>query len=127
MGSPLSTVVANIFMEEFERKALSSAVKKPSLWLRHVDDTFVNWPHSRQDLDKFLENLNGQHPSIHFTMETEKSGRIPFLGVMVEKKRDGSFGHSIYRKNIHTNMSTCHFPPPSLSECRSVETSDPPC
>jgi hypothetical protein len=103
MGSPISPVVANIFMEEFERKALSSAAKKPSLWLRYVDDTFVIWPHGRPDLDRFLEHLNGQHPSIQFTMETEENGRIPFLDVMVEKKTDGSFGHSVYRKKTHTD------------------------
>ena len=41
MGSPISSLIANIFMEEFEVKALSSIPCPPSLWLRFVDDTFV--------------------------------------------------------------------------------------
>ena len=41
MGSPISPLIANLFMEEFEVKALSSAPHPPHLWLRHVDYTFV--------------------------------------------------------------------------------------
>ena len=41
MGSPISPLIANIFMEEFEVKALSSTCHPTSLWLRFVDDTFV--------------------------------------------------------------------------------------
>lgn len=45
MGSPLSPIVANLFMEEFESKALSSAAFKPKLWKRFVDllMKFLSW------------------------------------------------------------------------------------
>ena len=71
MGSPLSPVIANFFMEKFEQKALNSAQKKPSCWYRYVDDTFVIWSHGREELDEFLKYLNSIHPKIQFTMEIE--------------------------------------------------------
>ena len=41
MGSPLSPVLANLYMEFFEEMAIDTATHKPTLWIRYVDDTFV--------------------------------------------------------------------------------------
>jgi hypothetical protein len=39
MGSPLSPVIANFYMEDYEKAALESAPLKPRCWFRYVDDT----------------------------------------------------------------------------------------
>ena len=41
MGSPVSPIVANLHMECFERKALSSAINPPQAWFRFVDNTWA--------------------------------------------------------------------------------------
>ena len=41
MGSPISPIVANLYMEVFEVQALNTTLQPPSLWRRFVDDTFV--------------------------------------------------------------------------------------
>ena len=41
MGSPLSPIVANIFMDAFEGTAIESAQLKPKVWFRYMDDTFI--------------------------------------------------------------------------------------
>lgn len=103
MGSPLSPVIANLFMEDFEEKALRTATLKPKLWLRYVDDTFVIWTHGKDRLTEFLNHLNNIHEKIQFTMETEDRGQLPFLDVLVIKKEDGTLGHTVYRKKTHTD------------------------
>jgi hypothetical protein len=50
MGSPLSPVIANFYMEDFEIKAIETATHKPACWYRYVDDTFVIWPHGQERL-----------------------------------------------------------------------------
>ena len=40
MGSPVSAVVTNIYMEFFEELALEMAQIRPRLWKRYVDKTF---------------------------------------------------------------------------------------
>jgi retron-type reverse transcriptase len=50
MGSPLSPVIANFFMEDFEKKAIEQATHKPVCGFRYIDDTFVIWPHGKEKL-----------------------------------------------------------------------------
>ena len=49
MGSPVSPVVANVYMEVFEYRVLTSAVSPPRLWRRYVDDTFVILQQSQKE------------------------------------------------------------------------------
>lgn len=102
MGSPLSPVVANLYMEMFEEKALRSATLRPRMWVRYVDDTFAIWPHGTEELNRFHDHLNDQHPAIQFTREEEADKRIPFLDTLVEQT--GSvIKTSVYRKPTNTD------------------------
>jgi hypothetical protein len=49
MGPPLSPVIVNFFMEDFEKNAIEQATHKPVCWFRYVDDTFVIWPHGQEN------------------------------------------------------------------------------
>ena len=114
MGSPLSPVLVELFMEEFELDTIENADLRPNLWLRYVDDTFVVWPHGKTALQEFLLHLNSQHPLIKFTMEQEKNNTISFLDVQVTRKADGTLAHTVHRKPTHTDRylhsSSFHHP-----------------
>jgi len=87
MGSPLSPVTVNFFMEDFVKKAIEQATHKPVCWFRYVDDTFVIWPHGQEKLREFLNHLSGPHNKIQFTMETEE-GHLLFLDIDIYRKAD---------------------------------------
>ncbi|XP_072384341.1 uncharacterized protein [Diabrotica undecimpunctata] len=95
MGSPLSPVIANLFMQEIEIRAITTAEYKPKLWLRYVDDTFIIWTHGEEKLNTFLNHINTIHPKIQFTMELEKDQQLPFLDVLIIKKTDGTLGYTV--------------------------------
>ena len=104
MVSPLSPIVANMFMEHFEQTALQTAIFKPKIWLRYVDDTFVVWPHGVDKVNDFLQHLNNQHPNIKFTMEVENEHQaIPFPDTLITRTAQGSLTHQVYRKPTHTD------------------------
>ena len=66
MGSPISPIVANLYMEEFEARAIQSSPNPPLLWRRFVDDTFVVMKKCHRE--EFLQHLNsvGQEHPVHF-------------------------------------------------------------
>jgi len=76
MGSPVSSVVTNLVMEDIETQALETFTDPPRLWKRYVDNTFVIM--KRSTLSEFLTHLNKIENSIQFTMEKEKEGCLPF-------------------------------------------------
>ena len=103
MGSPLSPIVDNIFMESFEKEALETASHPPSLWNRYVDDTFVI--QEEQYKNEFFHHINSLDDNIKFTAETTNAdGSIPFLDTLVTPQSDGSLATKVYRKPTHTNQ-----------------------
>ena len=57
MGSPVSPIVANIFMDDLERNALVTMKDRPRLWLRYVDDVLSIV--KRNSLEGMLVHLHG--------------------------------------------------------------------
>ena len=101
MGSPLSPVIANLYMKHLEENALQTAPLPPRLWQRYVDDTFVIWPHGQDKLQRFHDHINGQHPNIKFTIEQEEGNKLTFLDVQVTR-RESRLSMAVYRKPTHT-------------------------
>ena len=85
MGSKCApAVVACIFMAQFEETFVYSlqTSKRPSIWLRYIDDIFCIWPHGPEKLASFTEYLNSCHPKIKFTCDSSPHC-IDFLDVRV--------------------------------------------
>ena len=40
MVSPVSPIVASLYIEAFEHRVIGMAVNSPSIWKRYVNDTF---------------------------------------------------------------------------------------
>ena len=103
MGSSVSPIVANLYMEYFERKALVSAINPPWVWYRFVDDTWVIQKQAHKWA--FLVHINSIDPAIKFTVEsTQGNGAIPFLDTLVIPLADNSFSISVYYKPTDTDQ-----------------------
>ncbi|XP_072035572.1 uncharacterized protein [Amphiura filiformis] len=107
MGSPVSPLAANIFMEHLEQSDIATAPLncKPKLWKRYVDDILEVV--SKDGVIPLTDHLNSidDSNSIKFTFEEEKDGRIPFLDTLIVRRDDGSVKLLVYRKATHTDQS----------------------
>lgn len=80
---------------------------KPIFYRRYVDDTFLLFSH-KSHVQLFLNFVNSKHVNIHFTMETEEGGKLPFLDCTVSRLSN-QFITSVYRKRTFSGMGTSFF------------------
>ena len=103
MGSPISPIVANLYMENFEVEAIRSAPHPPYLWKRYVADTFTVIDSSHKS--EFLEHIKFIDEHIQFTCEDQREdGSMHFLDILITPEEDGSLSTSVYRKPTPTDL-----------------------
>ena len=104
MGSPCSPVVANIYMEYFEKRALGPELPISftiNTWLRYVDDVLTIVKKGTHD--SLLNYLNSVDSNIKFTVEPpNEQGAIPFLDTF-PRPSGNKITISVYRKPTHTD------------------------
>ena len=87
MGSPISPIVANLFLEDFEVKAINTTKNPPKMWKRYLDDTCVILNSTTKE--EFFHHIKSIDPRIQFTSEDSKAdGSIPFLDSLVMPQPD---------------------------------------
>ncbi len=106
MGSPVSPVVANLYMEFLEENAIATAPVecKPKFWKRYVDDVCEAIKKGTEET--LTKHLNTVDPtgSIQFTYEGEEDGKMPFLDTLLVRKETGEVKILVYRKSTHTDQ-----------------------
>jgi len=105
MGSPVSPLLANLFMEWLEKQAIATAPIecKPKFWKRYVDDVLELI--KKGQVRNLTDHINTIDPTgnIKFTYE-EEDKQIPFLDTLLVRREDGSVKLLVYRKKSHTDQ-----------------------
>ena len=109
MGSPLSPLLAELFMDNLEGKIVENSPFKDKIvyWFRYVNDIICLWKGSNRQLDNFLCYLNTLHQRIKFTMEVEQNNVLNFLDLRIDHST-GFHEFSIFRKPTHTDVIIPH-------------------
>ena len=115
MGTRAAPNYANLFMGEFEEKYVYGSKWKRYLtyYGRFIDDIFIIWNGSEEELKHFISHMNAVHNSIKFTSKQSNS-EIEFLDVLVRKDSKGYLSTDIYQKPTDThsylNYKSAHPP-----------------
>ena len=125
MGTKMAVAFANVFMAKTEREILRLSYKKPLVWKRFIDDVFLLWNISRDEVNAFIEQANRLHPTIKFMAEISETG-ITFLDTYVykgERFRNKSIldvrtHHKPTETFQYTNFHSCH--PPGVKKKKRI-------
>ena len=101
MGGPPSSTTAEIYMQAYERTAITTALHPPKVWERFVDDVYSIL--KRTHLENFFHHINNLHQNIKFTMEEESNGELAFLDTLL-KRNNREISVLVYRKPTHTDQ-----------------------
>ena len=83
LGTRMAPSCASLFMGKLEMDFLGSCNKTPLIWLRFLDDIFMVWNHSEQELHEFISKINKFHDTIKFTFNYSNK-EANFLDVIIK-------------------------------------------
>lgn len=98
MGSPISSTIANLVMEELENVVISSLDYIPAFYKRYVDDCILCIPKNK--LEYTQQAFNSFHPKIQFTVEKEDQQSINFLDIKLSYKNNGIIETDWFTKKV---------------------------
>ena len=84
-------------MTYVEMQLIETSPKKPSLWLRFIDDILMIWGHGKQVLEDFKQLANNIHPTIKFSYNSNEQ-EIPFLDTIIYRGKHNNILTRLYHK-----------------------------
>ena len=96
MGSPLSRVLACIYLEFLELSPFKLIILNSARYFRYIDNILRTYS---QDLDlhSITDGLNNEEPSIKFTYDLEPNITLPFLDIILIRNNN-KLVFKVYRK-----------------------------
>ena len=102
MGSPLGSLLANVFMCSLEEAIVPTLKDSLVHWKRYLDDTHAHIEPER--IDYVIKKLNTYHQQIQFNCKLEKYLRISFLDVSIRRLTNGKLKATVFRKETNTDI-----------------------
>ena len=97
VGSPLGSVLVDIYMGKLERMFLPTLIEHVQDWHRYVDDMITTVKNeSTEHVNNMLKLF---HTKIQFTHKIQSNNKIPFLDVLIIPNNDNGLSTTVYRKS----------------------------
>ena len=88
MGSPLSSTVSNLVLEDIEAEIIPSLGNRIVFFRRYIDDCIICI--HKDHINPTLQMFNNVHPRIKFTCETEINNTINFLDLTLTRNNQNN-------------------------------------
>jgi hypothetical protein len=109
MGSPISSILAEIFLQDLENKWYPNMINNRHIQFigRYVDDVLIVYDSALATANAILRDHNGMHPNIKYNMELEENEYISFLDLYTHRNLN-KLDMGIYRKPTSTDVVIPH-------------------
>jgi hypothetical protein len=113
MGSPLSGILAEIFLQDLEQHRIKHLLEGGTItyYNRYVDDIFIIYNQTKITPQTLTEHFNAQHKDLQFTRNEEINNQITYLDLNLTN-RQGQLEMEVYRKptatDVTINNKSCH-------------------
>jgi hypothetical protein len=88
MGSPISSIIAEIFLQSLENEFYPSFIKRNNIpyITRYVDDIFIVYDSNTINPHTINEIFNNMHPSIQYKYDVEEENKINYLDLTIYRQ-----------------------------------------
>jgi hypothetical protein len=102
MGTNCAVELANIYVTKFIELSPQMDRWRPHirLWKRFIDDIFMIFTGSQQQLGAFLHWINNIHPSLRFTIKASRKS-IDFLDVDIYRSPANTLQFKVFQKSLN--------------------------
>lgn len=109
MGSPISGLIAEIFLQQHENNIIKNILDTNNIRLhnRYDDDILIIYDNSRTNPIEISGYMNNIHPALQFKPTTEANNSIYFLDLTITRQHN-KLTLNIYRKTTTTD-TTIHY------------------
>jgi formyltetrahydrofolate hydrolase len=106
MGSPISGLIAEIFLQHYEQDLIKNSLDSRiiTFYNRYVDDIIIIHDQNRTNANDIQKCMNKIHKDLQFKVTEEKDNKISFLDLLINRENN-SLSIDIYRKPTKTDMT----------------------
>ena len=106
MGSPLSDVMAEIFLQDLEDSRIKPLLESKcvTFYPRYVDDNIIIYDVTRTDSETIVQHANSMHSNLQLTPTLESNNQISFLDILIIRKSQ-QLETDVYRKPTTTDTT----------------------
>ena len=111
MGSPMSSTLAEIYLEYLEEKYIKHCLEHKDIiyYRRYVDDLLLIYYQSKISADKIHNFINHVDVNLEFKISEDINNTLPYLDLSISRSNN-NIELDIYRKPTYTDIMITTFP-----------------
>jgi hypothetical protein len=108
MGSPISSTIAEIYLQIFQELFIKHWIESGEIsYYKRCVDILIIFDQSKTNENSIMGHMNNVHKYVEFRLTIEENNNINYLDLTIHRNNN-NLSVGIYRKHMQTDV-TIHF------------------